>query len=121
MNYSIELLIKEKEKCLKYIRLQNEYGNQKEVDGWTKKIRDIDTALHLLGVESDESEQPAMKMVGNLKTVFGLNGYDKAEIGHPVYEKGDRYVIFLTSEKYPALEVPFYKQHLHKHIEFIKP
>lgn len=73
--------------------------------------------------------------VGELTKPFGLNGFELADVGHPVFSLKDRYVIFLKSltktveqkqtgngghEKilidYNVM-VPFYKHHLGKHIK----
>lgn len=77
-------------------------------------------------------------LIGKMKSVWGLNGFEKAEIGHPVFEYKDRYVIFLkcltkTMEQVPDgngghtktfIEfnsmIPFYKKTLAPEIEFIE-
>lgn len=44
----------------------------------------------------NEDEVP--ELIGELKKAFGLNGFEKAEIGHPVFQLRDRYILFLKSE-----------------------
>lgn len=81
-------------------------------------------------------EEPIL--IGTLKETFGLNGFEKAEPGHPVFEFNDRYVLFLkcltkTMEQVPDgngghtknmieynVIVPFYKKSLLPKIELIK-
>jgi hypothetical protein len=77
-------------------------------------------------------------LVGKLNTPYGLNGFTRAETGHPVFEFKERYVIYLDSEKeltervfnpkssqhetkvgYFKVAVPFYKETLRTSIEFI--
>jgi hypothetical protein len=58
--------------------------------------------------------------VGYLTKAFGLNGYDTAQVGHPVYEKKDRYVIFLTKDGNNSHEVSFYKETLFPIVSFYK-
>jgi len=75
--------------------------------------------------------------IGELIKPFGLNGFERADIGHPVFELKDRYVIFLkcltkTLEQIPDgngghvktfIEfnsmIPFYKNTLKENIKFI--
>jgi len=76
------------------------------------------------------SELPIL--VGHLSQVFGLNGFDKAPIGHPVFEFKDRYIIYLTSQHILVekvgeetkkarfmVAIPFYKNTLAPIIEFL--
>ncbi len=36
--------------------------------------------------------------IGKLNTAQGLNGFYKAEVGHPVFQLKDRYIIYLDSK-----------------------
>ncbi len=84
-----------------------------------------------------EEEKP--ELIGELNIRYGINGFVKAEIGHPVFIFRDRYVIFLTSltelrERMfdPKLGgdrtyvgffqcmIPFYKETLNPFITFSK-
>jgi hypothetical protein len=77
-------------------------------------------------------------LVGFINVPFGLNGFVRAETGHPVFEFKDRYIIYLDSENelkekvfnptthqhetkvgYFKVSVPFYKETLKHNIEFI--
>lgn len=49
-------------------------------------------------------EQPIF--VGTLKKTFGINGFEKALPGHPVFEYKDRYIIFLKSETKTVEQIP---------------
>jgi len=89
--------------------------------------------------ESDTSADMTV-LVGKLNKAQGLNGFKKADIGHPVFEFKDRYVIYLESEKeltekvydhqrqqfntkigFFMVAVPYYKETLSKVIDFISP
>ena len=59
-------------------------------------------------------------MVGKLNTPTGINGFDRAEIGHPVFEYKDRYIIFLTSGTGKTeVKIPYYKNTLKEVIDFL--
>jgi hypothetical protein len=51
-------------------------------------------------------------LVGTLNKAFGIIGYDIAKVGHPVYDDGQRYIIYLTHPTLPVNRVPFYKEDL---------
>jgi hypothetical protein len=75
-------------------------------------------------------------LVGRLNKKQGLNGFVPAEVGHPVFEYKDRYLIFLkcltkTAEQVPDgngghtkhmiqynVIVPYYKKTLSPFIDF---
>ena len=77
--------------------------------------------------------------IGELQKPFGLNGFEVAQVGHPVFSYKDRYLIFLKSltktvDQVPDgngchtktvidynVVVPFYKKTLHNHIKFCEP
>jgi len=71
----------------------------------------------MMSIENDEYKNP--KLIGQLIKPFGLNGFNRAEIGHEVYEMGDRYMIRLESDRHDPLEVAFYKETLNPSIKFI--
>ncbi len=71
-------------------------------------------------------------MIGTLITRQGINGFQAADKGHPVFEINDRYVIYLESltpekiskhgeeTKYSHFKVavPYYKKTLSPYIDF---
>jgi hypothetical protein len=75
-------------------------------------------------------------LVGTLNTRQGLNGFEIAEVGHPVFDYKERYIIFLkcltkTVEQIPDgngghtkqiieynVRVPYYKKTLEPFIDF---
>ena len=75
-------------------------------------------------------------LIGTLKIKTGLNGFEEALPGHPVFELKDRYLIFLkslhkTMEQVPTgngghekkmtdynVIIPYYKKTLAPHIDF---
>lgn len=74
-------------------------------------------------------------LAGHLNSRQGINGFEIADIGHPVFEYKDRYVIYLES-KSPVLisefgkevrvehfkvAVPYYKKDLAPAINFSYP
>lgn len=67
-----------------------EYSNQDDIDMAEIKL----------------NEEPEEKLVGTLTKAFGIGGHDTAQIGHPVYENHDRYIIYLAPTNH---RVTFYK------------
>lgn len=83
------------------------------------KLRLADQVIRFIE-ELSEGQVNMPVMVGTLKRVWGLNGFKKAEIGTPVFEFNDRYIIYLeTLNGDRNVEVPFYKDTLKPVIEFI--
>lgn len=70
--------------------------------------------------EPPANEEPEPVLVGKLNTSYGLKGFLRAQIGHPVYELKDRYLIYLKHEAAggPTITVPFYKETLLPFIDF---
>lgn len=77
-------------------------------------------------------------LVGHLNAQQGVKYFEKAEVGHPVFEIKDRYIIYLKSEielkervYNPSLQghetkvgfflvaIPYYKRSLHHVIDFV--
>jgi hypothetical protein len=84
-----------------------------------EKIQLANLVLEFL---SAQRETPAgtPKMVGTLNKVWGLNGFKKAEVGNPVFQKGDRYIIYLESlDGKTSVEIPFSKEILKPAIDFL--
>ena len=49
-----------------------------------------------------------------------MNGFKKAEVGSPVFQKGDRYIIYLESlDGKTSVEIPFSKDTLKPAIDFL--
>ena len=65
-----------------------------------------------LYLKPNDPTEPEIKQIGTLNKRWGLNGYEVAEVGHPVYEKGDRYVLYISHPTLKPLEVPFNKKTL---------
>lgn len=72
-------------------------------------------------------------LIGTLKRKTGIIGFEPAEVGHPVFQLRDRYIIFLKSETmitetfnnekqkfFPSVCVPYYMDTLRPDIEFTK-
>ena len=65
----------------------------------------------------DKVDMPVM--IGTLRRAWSLNGFKKAEIGNPVFEYDNRYLLYLeTLNGDRNVEVPFYKETLAPQIEF---
>lgn len=60
----------------------------------------------------------AHRQVGTLNRPWGLAGWDRAEIGHPVYEENDCYAIYLTGGVRSPYRVWFRKENLKHLIKF---
>lgn len=59
-------------------------------------------------------------MVGTLNKAQGIKGFDKAEVGHPVFEFKDRYILFLQSESAKTeIQISYYKDTLKPAINFL--
>lgn len=82
------------------------------------KIAFANSILALLG-EEKANQQISHQLIGTLKKPFGINGFKVASVGNPVFEKSDRYFIFLESiDGKTVVEVPFYKEALAPNIIF---
>jgi hypothetical protein len=57
-------------------------------------------------------------LVGHLNHPQGIKGFDVAEIGHPVFERGDRYVIYIKNEN-TSTSLSYYKDDFKKVINFL--
>lgn len=84
-----------------------------------EKLQLANMILEFFSNTGKETSNDVPKMVGTLNKVWGLNGFKKAEIGNPVFNKGDRYVIYLESlDGKTSVEVPFLKETLSPAIDF---
>ncbi len=94
------------------------------------KISIMDRVIEMIGQQSQGQDMPTM--IGTMNKKFGLNGFHPAEIGHPVFEFKDRYIIYLESKtpdkvsghgiettyKDFKVAVPYYKESLLPFITF---
>lgn len=84
-----------------------------------KKVEIFDRIYELVKEETEPTK--TLQCIGTLNKPWGMNGHIRCEIGHPVYEKGDRYVLYMDStDGKNTLEVPFYKEDLCKIIDINK-
>lgn len=89
--------------------IDHEYVAACEVDGTSTSNDVINSRGKILqaiqklvkkvqGIEdTTELEEPEMKLVGTLTKAWGIKGMEKCEIGHPVYQKKDRYILVMDS------------------------
>ena len=73
------------------------------------------TEIDIPVLEEEYNNEP--KLIGKLNKPWGIIGFNRAEIGHPVYEVSDRYIIYLSNEKISKHEVRFYKETLLPNID----
>jgi hypothetical protein len=80
-----------------------------------QKIELADTIIDAILEKQKQAEIPTM--IGSLKKPFGINGFQTAQQGHPVFETKDRYTIYLQSNcgKHSVI-VPFYKDTLEEYV-----
>lgn len=82
-----------------------------------EKILLVDYIIRYLQEKVSSDDMPVM--VGVLNEATGLNGFKKAEVGHPVFAFKDRYIIYLESDDgKTTVSVPYCKETLKKYIEF---
>lgn len=62
-----------------------------------EEIKAIKSSSNESNISEDLTHVPVM--IGTLKSKQGIKGFIVAEIGHPVFETKDRYIIYLESEK----------------------
>jgi hypothetical protein len=79
----------------------------------------MDLLLEQISLRTEDLKS-VPKMIGSLNKVVGLNGFKKAEIGTPVFDTGDRYMIMLESLNGKiSVEVTYYKETLSPSVDFI--
>jgi len=65
-----------------------------------------------------EEDNRAMKVYGTLSRKLGIKGFQKAEVGEYVYQKGDRYIIVMeTLDGKDSAEIPYYINTLQPYID----
>jgi hypothetical protein len=83
-----------------------------------QKIRLADMLLEFVS-NNQEDRVNLPRMVGTLTKAQGLNGFKRAEIGTPVFDIGDKYMIMIESlDGNRNVEVTYYKDTLKPVIEF---
>jgi hypothetical protein len=82
-----------------------------------QKIAIIDQIINLIN-QADKESVPVM--VGSLTKPFGINGFQTAEIGHPVFEFNNKYILYLErNDGKLTVEIPFYQLTLKEFIKFL--
>lgn len=77
------------------------------------KIALVDRLLEELKEEAGGKQ--VRNMVGTLTRPQGLKGFHKCDIGHPVFQKDDRYVLYMESiDGKTVVEVPYYIETLQR-------
>jgi hypothetical protein len=83
------------------------------------KERIFDLLVEQLSRYQDD-KQLTPKMVGMLNKRIGINGFKIAEVGTPVFDTGDRYLVMLESlDGKTNVEMSYYKDTLKQQIDFI--
>jgi hypothetical protein len=76
-----------------------------------------DAIIRLVQDRMTSNDMPIL--IGTLSKPQGINGFKKAEVGHPVFEHKDRYIIYLESlDGKTAITIPYYKETLRLAINF---
>lgn len=82
-----------------------------------EKIDLMDYIIKYMQEKVTSQDMPIM--VGSLNKQNGVIGFKKADIGHPVFEFKDRYIIYLESnDGKTIISVPYYKETLKNAIDF---
>ncbi len=84
------------------------------------KAKAYDQIIAIIGGVS-ESKDTAMKCVGHLTKKQGIKGFKPMEIGEPVFELNDRYILVMeTLDGKNSAQVPYYKEALAPYVELLK-
>lgn len=82
-----------------------------------QKIQLADLIISFLSERTSKQDMPIL--VGILLSRQGIKGFQVADIGHPVFEYRDRYLIYVDSlDGKTKVCIPFYKETLSKVISF---
>jgi len=74
-----------------------------------QKVELFDKIYELLKEETKSSN--ILQCAGTLTRAQGINGFKLCDIGTPVFEKGDKYVLFMeTLDGKTVVEVPYNKE-----------
>lgn len=83
-----------------------------------EKIELADLIIRFISDRQTSKEEIPVK-VGSLTKAQGVNSFKTANVGHPVFEFKDRYVIYLESiDGRTTVCIPYYKQTLKPVIDF---
>jgi hypothetical protein len=82
-----------------------------------EKIALADYLIEFIRERSTVVDMPVM--VGTLNKPQGIKGFQRGEVGHPVFEYKDRYLIYLESlDGKTTVTIPYYKETLAPAIDF---
>lgn len=82
-----------------------------------EKIELMNYIIKYIKEKATSDDMPVF--VGVLNRAQGFNGFKRAEIGHPVFEFKDRYIIYLESnDEKTTVSIPYYKDNLKFSIDF---
>lgn len=89
----------------------------------SKKIALLEKIVSLVKETQTSDDMPIM--IGTLNKSEGVIGFEPAEIGHPVFEYRDRYIIYLKSKtvlsntkEHFTVAIPYYKESLKPAINY---
>ncbi len=83
-----------------------------------QKIQLADVILNYLQ-DLQENTKETPKMIGVLNKETGIKGFKTADIGTPIFDRGDKYFIILeTLDGKDNLQVSYYKDTLKPNINF---
>lgn len=77
-----------------------------------KKVELFNRIQELLKEETDEKR--VLKCVGTLTRPQGIKGMYTCQIGHPVYEKDGKYILFMETLTGVGVETPYHKEDLNR-------
>ena len=81
------------------------------------KVELMDYIIRYLESKVTSEDMPVM--VGTLSLPQGVKGFKTAEVGHPVFEFKDRYMLYLESnDGKTTVSIPYYKDSLKPVIKF---
>lgn len=101
-----------------------------------QKVDLMDYVIKYIQEATTSEDLPTM--VGTLNKPLGIKGFKKADVGHPVFEYKDRYIVYLESEReltekvydherqqfntkvgFFTVAIPYYKDTLKPCIDFL--
>lgn len=82
-----------------------------------EKVDLMDYIIRYMEESVTSSDMPIM--IGTLNKAQGINGFKNADVGHPVFEFKDRYIIYLErNDGKTTVSVPYYRETLKPVIDF---
>ena len=85
-----------------------------------QKIEFADHILEFIAARQVNKERPEMRMIGHLNKPQGIIGFKKADVGTPVFETSDRYLLILESnDGKSTIDIKYHKKDLESSITFI--